>query len=121
MNKGAVEELNLHVEPEYEMGEEEIKNLLLNGSLDSLLDCLDFAPTGVLDLIKKLSVDLPLNDSEKRDVIKHKLGFDIGKALENKKQSEEETEVKQPKERRVKLESEKERRTAPKYKIVDEK
>lgn len=121
MDKGAVEELNLHVEPEYEMGEKEIKNLLLNGSLDSLLDCLDFAPTGVLDLIKKLSVDLPLNDSEKRDVIKHKLGFDIGKALENKKQSEEEVEVKQPRERRVKLESEKERRTAPKYKIVDEK
>jgi len=36
------------------------------GSLDEFLDCLDFAPEGVTDLIKTLAVELPLNDVAKR-------------------------------------------------------
>jgi len=39
---------------------------MTTGSLDEFLDCLDFAPEGVKDLIKTLSVELPLNDVSKR-------------------------------------------------------
>ena len=71
-----------HVEPEYKYSKNDIINLLKSGSLDELLDCLDFAPSGVKELIKDLAVELPLNDVAKRDAILEKLGFDVTKALE---------------------------------------
>ena len=46
----------LHVEPEYNMSEQDIVRLIKEGSVDEFLDCLDFAPVGVIDLIKKFSV-----------------------------------------------------------------
>lgn len=81
---------NLYPEPEYFLTENEIKKLLLEGSMDSFLDCLDFAPVGVIDLIKKYAVDLPLNDYNKRKAIKTALGFDIDAAIKNNELSKEE-------------------------------
>ena len=61
-NKEALDELlNGGVEPEYFYTEDEIKTLLLTGSLDQLMDCLDFAPGGVIDLVKKYAVELKIN------------------------------------------------------------
>lgn len=77
----AIEELGIHTEPEYKMSEAEIINLMKNGSLDSFLDCLDFAPVGVIDLVKKLAVNLPLTDYDKRQALKEKTGFDVDSAL----------------------------------------
>ena len=74
-----------HVEPEYKYSRSDVLNLLKNGSLDEFLDCLDFAPSGVKELIKDLAVELPLNDVAKRDAILEKLGFDVTKALEIQK------------------------------------
>ena len=76
-------ELNLKPEQEYFMTEDQIKDLLINGSLDAFLDCLDFAPLGVLDLVKKFAVELPLNDYQKRKALKSKLGFDVDSAIRN--------------------------------------
>ena len=59
------------------------------GSLDEFLDCLDFAPEGVKDLIKNLAVDLPLNDVAKREAIFNKLGFNVDNAIRIKKESED--------------------------------
>jgi len=73
------------VEPEYKYSRSDVLNLLKNGSLDEFLDCLDFAPSGVKELIKDLAVELPLNDVAKRDAILEKLGFDVTKALEIQK------------------------------------
>ena len=64
-----LDELNLKHEPEYFMSEAQVTELLKNGSMDEFLDCLDFAPAGVIDLIKDISVKLPLNDIEKRAAI----------------------------------------------------
>ena len=117
-NKAQIE-LGLIIEPEYNMSKENVKNLLLTGSMDSFLDCLDFAPAGVIDLIKDLSISLPLNDSAKRQAILEKTGFDIDKALMRKKESEEESKTVFTKERRVKIEENKTgRRTTPDYKVV---
>lgn len=77
------EYLGLDTEPEYFYSEEDIKTLLRTGTLDQLLDCLDFAPEGVLDLIKKISIETKLNDIAKREAIKSKLGFDITAAISN--------------------------------------
>ena len=77
------QELNIHTENEYYMSEEQIKELLVSGSLAAFLDCLDYAPIGVIDLIKKFAVTLPLNDVEKRQALLTKTGFDVSKALEH--------------------------------------
>ena len=53
------------------------------GSLDAFLDCLDFAPVGVIDLLKKFAVSVPLADYEKRKALKEKTGFDVDIALKN--------------------------------------
>lgn len=80
-NEEAVVELLGKVEPEYNYTEEDVKNLLLNGSLDAFLDCLDYAPEGVISLIKKLAVDLELNDVAKRNAILEKTGFNVTSAI----------------------------------------
>ena len=77
------EYLGLETEPEYFYGEEEVRTLLSHGTLDQLLDCLDFAPTGVIDLIKKIAVETKLNDVRKREAIKEKIGFDVSAAILN--------------------------------------
>ena len=91
-DKQAIEELSLNLEPEYFYDKDEVIKLLQEKSLDEFLDCLDFAPDGVLDLIKQLSVTLPLNDMAKREAIMDKLGFDVTKAIEIFKESTKEEE-----------------------------
>lgn len=81
-NEEAAKELLPAVEPEYFYTEPQIKELLLNGSLDELLDCLDFAPEGVLDLLKDLAVSLPVDNMSKRKAILDKLGFNVTRAIE---------------------------------------
>ena len=82
-NQDVVEELSVPTEPEYYMSEQEIKDLILTGSQDAWLDALDFAPVGVIDLIKKFSVELPIADRNKIASLKEKTGFDAAKAIEN--------------------------------------
>ena len=79
----ATKNLGIHTEPEYNMTEEQIIELIQTGSLDAFLDCLDFAPTGVIDLLKKFSISLPLADYDKRQALKEKTGFDVDIALKN--------------------------------------
>ena len=76
--------MGVHTEPEYYLDEAGVIKLLTEGSLDEFLDCLDFAPIGVIDLIKSLAVSLPLSDYNKRKALKDKTGFDLDKALTNK-------------------------------------
>ena len=67
-----------------------------SGSLDEFLDMLDFAPMGVMDLIKTFAVSLPLNDIQKRRALKEKTGFDVNAALthvEEEKQEDAENGV----------------------------
>ena len=65
------------------MSEEQIITLLQEGSLEAFLDCLDYAHVGVIDLVKKYAVSLPLNDVAKRKALLDKTGFDVSKALEH--------------------------------------
>jgi len=100
-NDEAIKEILGHVEPEYSYTKDDIINLMKNGSLDEFLDCLDFAPEGVKDLIKTLSVELPLNDVAKREAILNKLGFNVDNAIRIKRESEEPTEEEPTARRRV--------------------
>lgn len=80
-DKTALDYLNITPEPEYFYTEKEIKNLLLNGSLDQFEDCLNFAPQGVIDLVKSMAIELKLPDVRKRELILKKTGFNVTNAL----------------------------------------
>ena len=95
-----LDKLNMKPEREYHLNHEEVVKLLKTGSMDEFLDCLDFAPKGVIDIIKDASVKLPLNDMEKRQAILDKTGFNVTKAIENSK-TEEASSKEAPKRRVV--------------------
>ena len=82
-SEGAVKSFGIKPEPEYYMSEAQIVDLLKTGSLPAFLDCLDYAPEGVIELVKKFAVELPLTDFEKRNALKVKTGFDVDKAVAN--------------------------------------
>ena len=124
MEPEGIKKVGLNPQPEYHMSEKDIANLMINGSIDEFLDCLDFAPPGVIDLIKKMSVSLPLADYQKKAALKAKTGFDCDAALkhvmEEKEDDSQDTILKTSGERRAKKEEEVPagRRTAPKYNVV---
>lgn len=81
-DKDALSVLNMeNVEPEYFYTESDIKKLLDEGTLDQLEDCLNFAPEGVIELIKSYSIKTQLPDMRKRKLISEKTGFNIDNAI----------------------------------------
>ena len=121
-DRAALEKLGIVPEFEYFMSEEDVKNLVLSGSYDSFLDALDFAPAGVIDLIKKYAVELPCNDNAKSEAMRKVLGFDVDSALRINREANEtdgaESVSHASKQRRVQVEESAETHTAPKYKII---
>lgn len=86
--------LEINPEREYFLTEQGIKDLILTKSLDEFLDALDFAPKGVIDLIRSYSMTLPIKDLAKAEALREKTGFDVVKALEFERlQKEEENAI----------------------------
>ena len=124
LDEEAREEILSDVEPEYYLTKDGVKKLLLEGSLDALLDCLDFAPSGVIDLVKDVAIEIELNDVKKRDAILNKTGFNVTNAINFNKETTDEVDKVKPV-RRVGQPEEKaataptgRRTAAPTYKIV---
>ena len=132
-NTEAQQELLPSVEPEYNYTREDVENLLSKGSLEQLQDCLDFAPDGVINLVKDVAVTTELNDIKKREAILEATRFNVSKAIEaNKESANEENVATAPTGRRaaplkasagdnVQSQTTGVRRTAPKYNIVGKK
>lgn len=130
-DKEAIEELLNQVEPEYYYTEEDVKKLLLEGSLDQVKDCLDFAPQGTIDLLKKLAVDLEINDIAKREAILKSTGFNVTSAILINRETSEDNDEEKGKTRRASAITEEkkdnttttpERRTQPqRYNVVSMK
>ena len=76
-NEEVLDGLNMEVEPEYKLDEAGVVKLLRDGSEDQLIDCLNFAPEGVKDLVKAVALAMPLNDLNKCKIIKDMLGYDV--------------------------------------------
>ena len=111
-NKEVINYLLNSVEPEYYYGEDEVKFLLTEGTLDQLLDCLDFAPVGVIQLVKDLAVSLPCNDVAKRQAILEKTGFNVSNALEMAKEEEPEISIENSGRRSAPVEAEGQKETS---------
>ena len=80
-DKDAITALELSTEPEYYYTEKEIRKLLQEGTLDQLEDCLNFAPEGVIDLLKDVALEIELPDVRKRKLIARKTGWNIDSIL----------------------------------------
>ena len=111
-------------EQEYFYTEDDVKRIMRFGSQDEFLDLLDFAPEGVMDMIKTYSVELPLGDLFKIQALRDKTGFDASKAIENSKDENGELKVANTPKRRVVTENEtpvQQRRVASdKYKVISD-
>lgn len=116
-NEVVLQNLNIRTENEYFMSEEQVIELIQSGTLDAFLDCLDYAPIGVIDLIKKYAVSLPMKDIEKREALKKKIGFDVEAAIRHIQ--EEKIEEKDTSKEGNTTSSG--RRTTTNYKVVDKK
>lgn len=123
-NEEAVKELfSTRPEPEYYYTEVEVRTLLETGTLDQLLDCLDFAPEGVIDIVKDVAVKIKLNDVSKRDAILAKTGFNVSKAIEINEETDVEEVSKKINRRTSPITSEEKKeqqpqRRVPNYKVT---
>ena len=92
MDLDGIQAARIKTEPGYHYSEQDIAKLITSGSLDAFLDCLDFAPIGVIDLIKKMSISIPMVDIQKRKALKEKTGFDVEAALKHNEEDKEDTQ-----------------------------
>lgn len=117
-----------NVEPEYNMTEKEVRDLIVSGSMDEWLDALDFAPEGVIDLIKKLSVDIPLTDTNKMKTFQEKKGINLARMIQARQEEQAEEEANKPEvverrtaEKAVAAAQTGRRTSGSKYKVVTKK
>ena len=97
--------------------------MILTGSYEAFLDALDFAPIGIIDLIKSMSVSLPIQDINKREALKNKLGFDVDRVIVNDRARKEldlvvDANGDKVLQKKAQSAAPVGRRTAPTYKVV---
>ena len=70
--------------------------------MDAFMDCLDFGPDGVIDLMKDLAVKLEIPDVRKRDAISKRTNSNIDNMIKlNQMSKEEDKEPVETKQRRT--------------------
>jgi hypothetical protein len=94
-------ELGFKPEPEYSWTQKEVDEVLKNGSLARLQDALEYAPVGIVDLIKDRAVALKLDSMDKRQAILEATGFNVSSAINLLDTGQEEEAPVAPKGRRA--------------------
>ena len=84
----AAQEILGDIEPEYYYDKDTVKTLLTEGTLEQLQDTLEFAPKGVIDLVKEEAVNLPLNNVAMRKEILNQTNFNVDRAVAIKEASQ---------------------------------
>lgn len=70
---------------EYSWDVDKVDKVLLKEPIEVLLDALDFAPLGILDLIQERAIALNINSMDKREAISKALNIDLSKMIEIRK------------------------------------
>ena len=88
---------------EYDWTLRDIDRVLISGSIDELLDALEFGPNGIKDMLIDRAVQLRIPDTNKRKAILDVTGVDVNNMINFKEQADEAdtTSVKAPHTRRV--------------------
>ena len=92
------------MEPEYKYTEKEIEFLLYKAEDDQLFDCLDYAPEGVLRIIRSKSIDRIPNTTAKVEAINKRLNINLSVIRTNAESPENDDAV---------VEVDQKRRSAP--------
>ena len=79
-------------ENEYNWTLADIKNCLLNGSIEQLADAMDFAPDGIKEALLTEAINLEIPDVRKRDIISKAMNRDVSGMIINKNKIEEDKE-----------------------------
>lgn len=82
-DKKICEELGLEYDDNYYYTTDDIINILENGSAEDLIDLVKSCPEGVKDIVKEVAIELKLDSTRKREIIKEYLGFDVSFAINN--------------------------------------
>lgn len=75
--------LDLNCPNEYFYDINKVIKILEEGSENDLIDMIDNSPDGIKDLIKQATIEIKLDSSRKRQIIKDKLNFDVSFAIDN--------------------------------------
>lgn len=86
---------------EYNWTKTDVDNCLLKEPIEVLEDALDFAPKGIVEMLKDRAVELEIADNNKRTAIFEATGADITNIIANKHLSETETPAPEHRQRRV--------------------
>ena len=123
-----LEDLNIAVEPEYFYTEDDIKRILMEGTLDELEDFLNFATDGGLEIAKNFAVKMELPDVRKRKMISEKTGFFVDTAITINDTMSKESEVPEsakkerkaatPERKAAEPSAPERKSSAPKYKVT---
>lgn len=106
-DKKICEQLDLICPKEYFYDVDEVKRILEKGTDFEVVGMIENGPEGIKDIIKQVAIEIKLDSSRKRKIIKDRLGFDVNFAIEN------EIEFKTPI-------VDKKHETAPKYVVKEE-
>lgn len=140
ISQDIAEEFDLEFEPEFWLDEAQVAALIEKGSYAQLASCLDFAPTGVLEIVKNYALKGKPLTSDKKELINSKLKINIDTMLQNQtyinstpavkpsavkrdyeflkeKPKVEETKVEEPKVKKE-IKNDKKEYVAPDYDIV---
>ena len=79
-------------ENEYNWTLADIKNCLLNGSIEQLADAMDFAPDGIKESLLTEAINLEIPDVRKREIISKAMNRDVSGMIVNKHKIEEDKE-----------------------------
>lgn len=82
-DKKVCEELDLTCPKEYFYDVDEVKRILESGTDFEVVDMIENGPEGIKDIIKQVAIEMKLDSSRKRKIIKDRLGFDVNFAIEN--------------------------------------
>lgn len=85
---------------EYNWTAEDVDRVLTTGTVDELLDALDFGPEGIKDLILERGRAIGVTDVNKVKAIKEKTGCDLSHVAEIEEALDEKQEKKEPAKRR---------------------
>lgn len=110
------------VAPEYFYSEKEIEFLLYEAEDEPFLDCLDYAPLGVLNLIQSFAIKKKPNTTAKVDAINKKMKINLNLLIENSAEAPDEVVAAEAPQRRaapVVVTKNEKNKSNSKYKIIE--
>lgn len=101
-DKDACEKIGISCPKEYFYDAKEIQKILETGTDFDLVEMIEFNNGALGDLIKQIAVEIKLDSSRKRQIIKDRLNFNVNFAIENEVEFANKVSVTEQQEKKAK-------------------